>query len=173
MDGLSAIFKVISSKSCPVATLTIRKCNFTVPGSNICDCETKVSGLGTNMIQFSSCTVLKYLDVSDSHLGESGVKSLNTTIQTGGLVNLERLNLSHTLIDSADVNGKLLTTLLPSIATHCPQLKKFNLSANNLGVPGACAVGEALSLLVSNKDAFELNLSDTNMCQWRGCSKVL
>ena len=163
MDGLSAIFKVISSKSCPVATLTIRKCNFTVPGSNICDCETKVSGLGTNMIQFSSCTVLKYLDVSDSHLGESGVKSLNTTIQTGGLVNLERLNLSHTLIDSADVNGKLLTTLLPSIATYCPHLEDLDLSKNNLGVPGACAVGEAFSLLVSNKDTLDLNLSDTNL----------
>ena len=71
--------------------------------------------------------------------------------------------MSHTLIDNADVNGELLTTLLPSIATHCPHLEDLDLSNNNLGVPGACAVAGAFPLFVSNREKFNLDLSDTNM----------
>ena len=164
IGGLSAIFKMVSSKSCPVAKLTIGQSDFTILDSTFQHLNTTVSNLGCDyLVEFLFSTYLKHLDLSDSHIGESVVKSLNTTIQTGGLVNLERLNLSHTLIDSTDVSGKLLTTLLPSIATHCPHLEDLDLSNNNLGVPGACAVGEAFSLLVSNKDEFELDLSNTNM----------
>ena len=172
IDGLSAIFKIIASRFCPIAKIIMTKADFSTQTQmnsenqyfNIEHTDLTASSLSsTDLVQFSSCNILKYVDISDSHISESDVKSLNTAIQTDSLVNLERLDLSHTLIDSADVNGKLLTTLLPSIATHCPHLKNLNLSKNNLGVPGACSVGEAFSLLVSNKDEFELNLSDTNM----------
>ena len=98
----------------------------------------------------SSCKSLNCLDLSSNPLGVSGIQALETAIKTSCLVILKKLALSHTLIDSADVNGKLLTTLLPSIATYCPHLEDLDLSKNNLGVPGACAVGEAFSLLVSS-----------------------
>ena len=166
-NGLSAICKIISSRTFPIARLIIRDGKFNLIESPHCSMQQTnepATNLGCkDLVQFSSCNILKYLDFSDSHIGKPSVMALETTIQSSSLINLERLDLSHTLIDSADVNGKLLTTLLPSIATHCPHLKDLNLSNNNLGVPGACAVGEAFSLLVSNKDKFELNLSDTNM----------
>ena len=167
IDGLSAILKVISSNSYPIAKLIIREVDFTVqvysefPSCNIWGIDTIDCKL--DIVQFSSGNILKHLDFSDSHLGESGVKSLETSIQTGGLLDLERLDLSHTLIDNANVNGKLLTTLLPSIATHCPHLKDLDLSRNNLGVPGACALAEVFLLFVSKKDKFKLNLSNTDM----------
>ena len=163
IEGLSAILGIFLIKSCPIARLEIRNTDFASsvnPYSNIQHHNTTVSSLSC---EDSTCNIMKYLDFCESRFGESGVKSLEFAIQTGCFVSLERLDLSHTLIDSADVNGKLLTTLLPSIATHCPHLKDLNLSNNNLGVPGACAVAEAFSLFVSNREEFDLDLSDTNM----------
>ena len=173
IDGLSAIFKIPLSKTCPIAWLRITNTDLTTPTiteSHNCniqheDTMSMVTNLGcTNLPQFSSTyNILKYLRLEESLLGELGVRSLETTIQAGGFVNLEELNISHSLTDDADVNGKLLTTLLPSVATHCPHLTELYLSDNNLGVPGACAVGEAFSQLVENKDEFELDLGNTNM----------
>ena len=102
----------------------------------------------------SSCSNLIDLSLSNNPLGVSGIQSLETAVQAGVLVNLKFLRLSNTLTDDADINGALLATLLPSIASHCPHLWSLNLSSNNLGVPGACAIGER------NWKVLELNLSD-------------
>ena len=77
--------------------------------------------------------------------------------------NLERLQLSETLPDNAEENAGLLTDLLTSIATHCPNLNDLDLSENNIGVPGAGAIGKALVKLAINRKELELNLSETNL----------
>ena len=59
---------------------------------------------------------------------------------------------SNTLTGDADINGAVITTCWRSITSHCPPLRILNLSENNLGVPGACALGEALPLLTKDID---------------------
>ena len=104
---------------------------------------------------------LVFLFLSDNPLGVSGIQSLETAVQAGVLVSLEYLNLSNTLTDDADINGTLLTTLLSSIASHCPSLYEINLSENNLGVPGASALTEALPLLDSSRTFYCRYFSNT------------
>ena len=116
----------------------------------------------TNTSQlFSSCNSLLELYLSNNPLRVSGIQSLETAVQAGVLVNLESLYLSNTLTDDADINGALLATLSPSIASHCPQLKILDLSSNSLGVPGASALHR---LYISNVSALGLNenTSSTN-----------
>ena len=109
----------------------------------------------------SSFHCLRSLLVSDSPLGVSGIQSLEAAIQAGTFIDLERLSLSNTLTDDADINGALLATLLPSIASHCPHLGYLDLSKNNLGVSGASAVDELITN--NNRSELELDLSDTNI----------
>ena len=90
---------------------------------------------------FLFCNSLTDLSLSSIPLGVSGIQSLETAVQAGALVNLENLLLSNTLTCDADINGALLATLSPSIASHCPHLWKLDLSGNNLGVPGASTLG--------------------------------
>ena len=108
----------------------------------------------------SSFHCLTSLYVTDSPLGVSGIQCLQAAIQAHAFVDLAWLNLPNTLTNDADINGALLATLLPSIASHCPRLEHFDLSKNNLGVPGASAVGE---LITNNRSELELDLSDTNI----------
>ena len=109
----------------------------------------------TNISQlFSASSRLTFLYLCNNPLGVSGIQSLETAVQTGVLVNLRWLNLSNTLTDDADINGALLATLSPFIASHCPHLKDLNLSSNNLGVPGASALS---GLFTSNRNLLGLN----------------
>ena len=108
----------------------------------------------------SSFHCLTDLFVSDSPLGVSGIQSLETAIQASTFIDLESLSLSNTLTDDADINGALLATLLPTIASHSPHLKYLDLSKNTLGVPGASAVGELITIIRSE---LRLVLRDTNI----------
>ena len=123
--------------------------------------------LGRNKITdimplFSSYSNLSSLSLSDNPLGVSGIQSLETAVQAGVLVNLGSLHLSNTLTDDADINGALLATLAPSISSHCPHLWILDLSKNNLGVPGASALGGLFARL-SSRSMWNIALSDTNI----------
>ena len=107
-----------------------------------CLSSLKKLGLSSNSITnisqlLLSSKCLTDLSLSNNPLGVSGIQSLETAVQAGVLVNLRKLYLSNTLTDDADINGALLATLSPSIASHCPHLRRLDLSRNNLGVPGA------------------------------------
>ena len=104
---------------------------------------------------FPSRNKLAFLYLSDNPLGVSGIQSLETAVQAGVLVNLKELKLSNTLTDNADINRALLTTFLPSIVSYCPHLWGLDLSRNNLGVPGASALGR---LFTSNRSELTLDL---------------
>ena len=113
---------------------------------------------GMDIIPLSLSHCLTELYVSYSPLGVSGIQCLEAVIQAGTFVDLKRFSLPNTLTNDADINGALLATLLPSIASHCPHLKYLGLSENNLSVPGASAAGE---LITNSRSELELNLSDT------------
>ncbi len=88
----------------------------------------------------------------------SGIQSLETVVQSGTLINLKQLVLTHTLTDDADVNGALLTTLLQSIASHCAGLRCLSLSNNILGLPGLCSIVENIPLRMNR-----IHLSNTHI----------
>ena len=111
-------------------------------------------------LKFSSCSSLTVVQLSDNPLGVTGIQSLETAVQAGVLVNLWSLYLAHTLTDDADINGALLATLSPSLASHCPHLRLLWLSRNNLGVPGASALG---GLFTISRSKLRLELSNVNI----------
>ena len=123
--------------------------------------DNSIDGDGVNSIVTSlmhtSCKSLTSLYLSQNPLGVSGIQALEKAVLGCGLINLELLFLENTLTDDADVNGAVLTTFLKSIS-HCPHLVSLGLSRNNLGVPGACALGEALQLLAN---VVHLHLNNT------------
>ena len=112
-----------------------------------------IDGDGVNSIVASlmhtSCKSLTWLSLSDNPLGVSGMQALERAVVSGVLVNLELLSLYNTLTGDAVINGAIITTFLRLITSHCPRLRILNLSENNLGVPGSCALGEALPLLTN------------------------
>ena len=116
--------------------------------------KNSIDGDGVNSIVTSlmhtSCKSLTSLFLSQNPLGVSGIQALERAVVSGVLVNsLKGLNLDNTLTGDADINGALITTCLRPITSHCPRLGFLFLSENNLGVPGACALGEALPLLTN------------------------
>ena len=121
-----------------------------------------IDGDGVNSIVTSlmhtSCKSLKRLSLSRNHLGVSGIQALERAVVSGVLVNLMSLYLSDTLTGDADINGAIITTCLRPFTSHCPHLRYLALSENNLCVPGACALGEALPLLTND---IELYLNNT------------
>ena len=112
-----------------------------------------IDGDGVNNIvtslMHSSCKSLKRLSLSHNSLGVSGIQALERAVVSGILVDLEWLSLSNTLTGDADINGALITSCLRPITFHCPHLRTLDLSENHIGVPGACALGEALPLLTN------------------------
>ena len=115
------------------------------------------------------------LDLSNNPLGVSGLQALEDAVHAGTLANLESLYLAGTLTSDADINGAVLTTFLSSLSSHCPKMCFLDLSNNNLGVPGAKAVGAACSQLTKHNIqltydkhvllhvTFELSLNKTNL----------
>ena len=113
--------------------------------------NTSIDGDGVNSIVASlmhtSCKSLTLLSLSDNPLGVSGIQAIERAVVS---VNLRELSLASTLTGDADINGAILATCLRLITSHCPHLISLDLSENNLGVPGACALGEALPLLTND-----------------------
>ena len=116
---------------------------------NYCIDGDGVNSIVTSLIH-TSCKSLTWLSLSRNPLGVSGIQALERAVVSGVLVNLEYLILSNSLTGDADINGAIITTCLRSITSHCPHLVGLFLSHNNLGVPGVCALGEALPLLTND-----------------------
>ena len=93
---------------------------------------------------------LTLLDLSDNPLEVSGFLSLETAIDSDSLTNLRKLFLKNTLTSDAERNATVLHTFVKALSLHCPNLKKLNLSQNNLGLPGAKALANIMS--EHNKD---------------------
>ena len=120
-------------------------------------------------------SLISSLDLSNNPLGVSGLQALEDAVHAGTLGNLEKLYLAGTLTSDADINGAVLTTFLSSLSSHCPEMHSLDLSNNNLGVPGAKAIGAACSQLTKHNIqltndkhillllAFELSLNKTNL----------
>ena len=141
--------------------------------------ENKIGEKGLKSIMASlsvgSPRSLSLLDLSNNPLGVSGLQALEDAVHAGTLAKLKRLHLAGTLTSDADINGAVLTTFLWSLSSHCPKMCSLDLSNNNLGVPGAKAIGAACSQLTKHNiqltndkhilfhGAFDLSLNKTNL----------
>ena len=108
--------------------------------------------------------ILDTLDLSHNPLGISGLQTLERTIHSGALTSLVNLSLQGSLTDDADTNATLLISLSASLAAYCPMFKRFDVSENNLSLPGAQALGTVTSQLTQRKNTYgcDLNLTHTN-----------
>lgn len=97
-----------------------------------------------------SCYSLTWLDLSDNPLGVTGLQSLENVVQAGLLKNLNTLELSNTFTEDVDVNMALLTTLLPSISSHCPKLDHLYLCDNKLCLHGLHIVRKNIPLQIQS-----------------------
>ena len=105
-------------------------------------------------------SLLVDLDLSFNPLGVSGIQCLESAMSSGTLSHLKALILQHTLTSDQDINGALLTTLCNAISTHCHHFHYLDLTQNNLGIPGAQAIGSVLHRM---EKSFTLKLRDTNL----------
>ena len=156
-SGLSAIFRMLSNENCPVTRLDLDHTHAVNQGL--------ITATDFETLTFpGKCSKLKRISFQNNKpSGDTHVACLTMAIKANIFGNLERMQLSNTLLDNVEENGRLLTELLPSIASHCPHLDDLDLSENNLGVPGASAIGEAFVRLATNRKKLELNLSETNL----------
>ena len=106
---------------------------------------------------------LCHLNLSHNPLGASGIQCLENAVITDSLFSLRMLIIQQTLTSDQDINGALLFTLCDALSIHCPHLTHFNASHNNLGTPGAQAIGSALHHINKQENGFTLVLSNTNL----------
>ena len=110
---------------------------------------------------FLPSSYIKILDMSHTQLGSSGLQLVIDAVCASQLCNLESLCLKGSLSNDLDVNGAQLATLTKALSTSCC-IKRLDLSGNNLGIPGAVALGNGISKLVSSEDVcFSLFLNET------------
>ena len=100
----------------------------------------------TSSLASSGCQ-LSWLLLSHNSLGVSGLQTLENVVRDDLLSHLEDLHLAGSLTSDADTNAAWLTTFVEALSTHCPHLKRLDLSENNLGVPGASALARVISKL--------------------------
>ena len=112
-------------------------------------------------LEHTSCRSLNSLVLSNNHLGVSGILALERATLAGVFINLQDLQIAHTLTTDADINSALLTTFTTAIATHCPLLERIEISYNVLCIPGGCALGEAFLRLTNDRPVIFLMSDDT------------
>ena len=127
---------------------------------------------GNNISAHSACSILKSIStvsldrltvliLSNNPLGVPGLQAFEELIQNGKLDNLVILELQNSMTHDPDINGALLTILVETLLFHCHYLRCLNLSDNNLGVPGAQAVSQALSGSTKDPGSLQLYLNNT------------
>lgn len=117
------------------------------------------SPLMMKQVSYNLCS----LNLSHNPLGTSGIQCLEDAIKAGSLSSLKKLIVQHTFTSDQDINGALLIMLCDSLSTHCPHLNHFDVSDNNLGVPGAQAIGSGLHHINTQQEGFTLMLDNTEL----------
>ena len=106
---------------------------------------------------------LSRLGLSHNPLEVSGMRELENGIRSGKLANLRQLDLIRSLTSDADLNGELLATFMEAVLAHCPSFNNLDVSDNNLGVPGAAALGRSLFQLIKNKPGSILCMNEAKL----------
>ena len=106
-----------------------------------------IKAIASTLAKSSSGCQLSHLSLSHNPLGVSGLQTLESVVRDNLFSKLWSLFLAGSLTSDADTNAAWLTTFVEALSTHCPHLVRFDLSKNNLGVPGASALVRVISKL--------------------------
>jgi GTPase SAR1 family protein len=123
-----------------------------------------ISAIMAALAQSSSRSVLQ-LDLSFNPLTITGLQLLQDEIRSGHLVNLEILFLQGSLTADANVNVHYLITLAKVLLTHCPHLRRLDLSDNDLGEPGTPDISTVTSQLIGHDKNLDLRLNREYMAE--------
>jgi GTPase SAR1 family protein len=107
----------------------------------------------------SSCS-MNLLDLSNNPLSIGGIKELQSAVESNSLKKLEILFLRGTLpTDNTNSNVTCLNAFAIAISTHCPRLRRLDLSAIDLGEPGDKAICNLVLHFTGTKTNFDLQLN--------------
>ncbi len=159
-EGLLAVLRMLGAENCSITDLDLNNTKFHSTEHDILAARNLAPTIEAT-ITYSTLTTL---NLNNSRPTEGTyVKMLEIAVKEGALCSLETLYLSKALTNNPTENGLLLTTLLPSIAYHCSNLKSLDLSNNRIGVSAANILGETFVYFTSNTEDFELDLSATEL----------
>jgi GTPase SAR1 family protein len=107
----------------------------------------------------SSCS-MSLLDLSNNPLSTGGIKELQSAMESSYLKKLEILFLRGTLpTDNTSSNVSCLNAFAVAVSTHCPRLRRLDLSAIDLGEPGDKAICNLVLHFTGTKTNFDLQLN--------------
>ena len=123
----------------------------TIGATSICAIKTALA---------KSSHSMKVLDLSNNPLLMDGIKELQIAIEYNSLLNLEILFLRDALpMNSTSNNITCLNVFAIAVSSHCPRLRRLDLSAIDLGEPGDSAICKLVSQLSGNRTRFDLTLN--------------
>ncbi|KAF4080702.1 hypothetical protein AMELA_G00174330 [Ameiurus melas] len=128
-SGVKRLSALLENPQCEVKNLQLEYCNISGEG-----CATLTSALRSNPSH------LRYLDLSDNKLGDSGVKCLSAVLENPHC-KLEILKLCE-----CGVTGKRCAALTSALRSNPSHLRELDLSRNKLGDSGV----KRLSALLEN-----------------------
>ena len=103
---------------------------------------------------------MNLLDLSNNRLLTDGIKELQIAIECYSLKNLEVLFLRGTLpANNTSNNIACLYAFATAISSHCPRLRRLDLSAIDLGEPGDPAICNLVSHFTGTKTNLDLRLN--------------
>ena len=107
---------------------------------------------------------MKLLDLSNNLLSTGGIKELQSAMESNSLKKLEVLFLRGTLPpDNTSSNLVCLNAFAITVSTYCPQLRRLDLSAIDLGKPGDEAICKLVLHFTGTKTNFDLRLNGEYM----------
>ena len=122
--------------------------------------EASILAIRTTLAKFKSSPGINQLDLSNNPLSTNGIKELQIAIESNSLNKVEILFLRGTLpTNSTSNNIACLNAFAAAISSHCPGLRRLDLSAIDLGEPGDPAICKLVSQLAGTKTNFHLELN--------------
>ena len=112
----------------------------------VCKNNIKEEGIRAIMYALSSKKAIQ-LDLSFNCLTKAGLKVLQNAIECGNLISIEILFMQESLTKDSSYNMEYLTTFAEALLTHCPRLRRLDLSGNDFGEPESPTISRICSQL--------------------------
>ena len=132
-------------------------------------CKNKIGGesitaIMTALATSSSQSILQ-MDLSFNPLTLTGLQALEKAIKSNTLANLEILFIQGSLTTDANINLQYFITLTEALILNCPQLRRLDISSNNLGDSVTPELSRAISKLIGGNQKFDLSMNREYMSE--------
>ena len=130
------------------------------------NCDLKTDGINAllDALISSSCQTLTYFDLSFNPLSMSCLQCLQRHMESyNTFAILDNFSLKGSLAN--DVSLSFLVNFSTTISSRCVNLRRLDLSANNLGEPGNLDLSKVISHLTGLRRNFDLHLNPEYMSE--------